>query len=54
MNKKETLTVVIHTLNQITVCGAGNLDKLLGSIQVLERLRNESEAKASDDTKAEN
>ena len=51
MNTKDTLTVVIHTLNQITVCGAGNLDKLLGCIQVLERMKNELAAKAESEAK---
>ena len=35
---KETLQKVINTLNNVEVKGKANLDRLLGSIQVLESL----------------
>ena len=35
---KETLQKVINTLNNVEVKGKENLDRLLGSIQVLESL----------------
>ena len=35
---RDTLIAIFQTLNQITVQGRGNLDRLLGCIQALERL----------------
>lgn len=37
---KDALQRVINTLNNVEVKGKGNLDRLLGSIQVLESLVN--------------
>lgn len=41
MNTLETLQAVINTLNQVSVSGYENLNRLLGSIQTLDKLKNE-------------
>lgn len=38
MNANELITRVINTLDQITVSGAANMDKLLGCILALRKL----------------
>ena len=35
---KQKIALIINTLNQIEVKGSDNLDKLLGSIQALEKM----------------
>ena len=38
MSTKETLSIVVNTLNGIEVRGKENLDRLLGCIQTLEQV----------------
>lgn len=38
MNQKELIIRVINTLDQITVSGAANMDKLLGCILALRKI----------------
>ena len=46
---KEMLIAVINTLNGISVQGKDNLDRLLGSIQALEKLlKEQSEEKGEE------
>lgn len=54
MDAKTRLRVVINTLDKITVCGKKNLDYLLGSIQALEQIIRELEAKTDDDKPDQN
>lgn len=48
MNSTEKIKIVLTTLNTITVSGRKNLDCLLGSMQVLEQVIKELEAKTND------
>lgn len=43
-NQKETLQAVIRTLDTIPVCGAQNMDKMLGCIRVLMDILNSETA----------
>lgn len=52
MGAANTIQNVINTLNRVSVCGADNLNWMLGSIQTLERVKNElteQEAKKPND-----
>ena len=49
MNTVATIQAIINTLNRVTVSGAENMNRLLGSIQTLSNLQTalaEQEAKA--------
>lgn len=48
MNTTEKIKAVIGALNQITINGKRNLDMLLGSIQTLEQVAKELEAKKNE------
>ncbi len=54
MDTKTKLQIVINTLDQITVNSKKNLDYLLGSIQTLEQIKRELEAKTNDDKPDQN
>lgn len=43
MDSLKTISAVINTLNQITVSGEGNLDKLLGCIMALKQVKEQLE-----------
>lgn len=56
MDKVATIQAVINTLNIITVSGEQNLNRLLGSIQVLTQLKadiEKQEARTSHENNAE-
>lgn len=38
MNNQETLRAVINTLEQVSVCGAENMSRMLGCMQTLAKL----------------
>lgn len=44
MSNIETIRAVINTLEQVTVCGSGNMSRLLGCIQTLAGLEKSMEA----------
>ena len=47
MDKATIIQAVINTLNEIPVSGAANLDRMLGCIQMLAKLKAEVEAEVS-------
>ena len=48
MNTAEKIQIVLNSLNQLTIKGRQNLDYLLGSIQLLEQIKQEVEEKPND------
>lgn len=52
MDNVKTIQAIINTLNQITVSGEGNLDKLLGCILALKKVR-DNMSKPVENTEAE-
>ena len=50
MNAIRKIQAVVNTLEQVTVCGSGNLNKLLGCIQTLQQVTTELQKPAEEET----